>query len=151
MLKSGLSDFRVGRNFDIEFGCDLTRQEHVRELWKYVKQCKPRVIIMAPPCTAFGPWSHLNKIKARLAWLRSLRTGKHLARLCSELALHQLHHGYDFLAENPFPSGLWKVAKWPTILAHPKVHTAICSQCLTGLKDPESGLFYRKRTGFVAV
>ena len=49
---------RAGPNWDIAIGTDLSSPVEKDALWRYVRTCKPRTIIMASPCTAFGPLSH---------------------------------------------------------------------------------------------
>ena len=55
---------RTGQNFDLRTGSDLTKKSDVDKLWLYLAKYKPRVIVGAPPCTAFGQWAHINKIRA---------------------------------------------------------------------------------------
>jgi hypothetical protein len=56
-LRQGLSS---GGNYDLESNCDLSRKEDVEHLLRFIHSSCPRVIIMAPPCTAFGSWANYN-------------------------------------------------------------------------------------------
>ena len=49
---------KTGQNFDLVLGVDLSKSNEVAQLWEYVLTYKPKVVVMAPPCTAFGSWSH---------------------------------------------------------------------------------------------
>ena len=81
---------RAGRNFDLTTGVDLSQPAEVAAYWRYLRKSRPRVIVMAPPCTPFGPWAHFNKIMSPQGYQRSLKECLPLARLAGETALHQL-------------------------------------------------------------
>ena len=48
------------------------------------------LLIMAPPCKGFGPWSFLNEVIHPGAVERARQDGVPLARLCAEVAASQL-------------------------------------------------------------
>ena len=45
---------KVGINFDLEEGMDLSKEEDVERLLSYIDIHTPTVVVMGPPCTAFG-------------------------------------------------------------------------------------------------
>ena len=47
--------FRGGKNWDLTCGVDLSDPTDVRALWDYFEQ-GVWVVILQPPCTAFGAW-----------------------------------------------------------------------------------------------
>mgnify|MGYP000158354039 CR=1 FL=1 len=53
---------KAGRSFDLTTGVDLSQPAEVSAYWRYLRDSRPRVIVMAPPCTPFGPWAHFNKV-----------------------------------------------------------------------------------------
>ena len=59
---------KAGINFDLRTGIDLNKQSEIDKLWAYLTRHRPRVIVGAPPCTAFGSWAKLNKQRAPEAW-----------------------------------------------------------------------------------
>ena len=102
---------RAGRNFDLTTGIDLSVPDEVAAYWAYLRHCRPRVVVMAPPCTPFGPWAHFNSVMNPQAHQKSLRECRPLARLAGETALFQLSHEqpkHDFLNEQPDPSALYQ-------------------------------------------
>ncbi len=98
---------RTGPNWDIVCDLDLEKPEQIAALWQYIETHKPRVIIAGPPCTAFGPWSRLNKTKNPEAYARALKVGMLLASLVAEICEYQLQQHRHFLIENPWGSALW--------------------------------------------
>ena len=49
-----------GRNYDIRLGVDLRQPSVVRNLSNYLKQRRPAVAVMSPPCTCLKGWVGLN-------------------------------------------------------------------------------------------
>eukprot|EP00975_Prorocentrum_lima_P068854 12922930-Prorocentrum_lima.AAC.1 len=41
--------YKVGTNFDAVVGLDLTKPQHIQELWRCIRECKPVCGVMAPP------------------------------------------------------------------------------------------------------
>ena len=50
-----------GENFDLVTGFDLTTAKHQQDVLKYIGQFGSFAIVLGPPCTGFGHWSHLNR------------------------------------------------------------------------------------------
>ena len=139
----------TGLNFDLTADIDMANPENLQFLWQYIDKHRPFVVLMGPPCTAFGPWSHLNKVVAPQAWEQSLAVGLPLARLAARVATIQMAAGRHFLAENPWPSDLWKLPEWVVILKDSRVRVAYTDQCQFGLVD-KAGEPTMKPTAFVA-
>ena len=53
---------RRGGNFDLVTCYDLTKESDQAHIIKYITTHEPLVVVMGPPCTSFGAWSHLNRI-----------------------------------------------------------------------------------------
>lgn len=140
---------RGGRNFDLVSNYDLTSKAAVQALRNYVDEFQPRVIVMGPPCTAFGPWAHYNRVHAREAWKRSYDIGLPLAELAAQIATYQLQHKRHFICENPWSSEMWALSCWQKLLMDDRVCFVRCDQCELGLLSPE-GLAMHKPTCFVA-
>ena len=118
---------KAGINFDLRTGIDLNKQSEIDKLWAYLTRHRPRVIVGAPPCTAFGSWAKLNKQRAPEAWALSMAIGKPLANLLAYVALWQLDSDRDFIVENPQSSELWDLPLWQKILNHASVHSHLPS------------------------
>lgn len=47
---------RPDKNFDMSCGpLDLNNPEHEANLWRYLEEAQPKVVVMGPPRRAFGP------------------------------------------------------------------------------------------------
>ena len=138
-----------GRNLDLSTGVDLLNKTHVRALWDYVHIHSPRIVIAGPPCTSFGQWSHINRVKNPTGFQESRRIGVLLANLTAEVCQHQLSKGRHFFVENPQASELWLLPQWVKLRSQAGVCETILDQCRVGLCDPE-GHIVRKSTLLLA-
>ncbi len=92
---------------------------------------------MAPPCTSFGPWARLNKLRSPEKWAESNRIGRALAALCAQICSYQLAMKRHFLIENPLGSELWKLHYFDVLRRDQRICEAVLHQCQVGLVDPE--------------
>ena len=139
----------AGPNMDLTTGCDLSEPAQVAALFQYLKVHTPAVVVMAPPCTALGPWSSYNKVYHYDAWHASYKAALPLALLAAKVAQFQLDNGRHFIAENPWSSSLWQLPCWAKILRDSRVCTAYTEQCAFEIRDP-AGIHTKKPTAFVA-
>ena len=137
---------KVGKNFDLTCGIDLTDPKHVAALWKYIREVRPRFIIMAPPCTAFASWSHHNRTQYPEAWRKSRLMGMAIGKLCADVALWQIAHGGYYVIENPFGSELFTQSYMNTLRQSHSVHEVHFPQCALGLKSPEGDPILKRTT-----
>ena len=86
-----------------------------------IRTCNPRVIVMAPPCIAFGPASHLNEAMRPGPIERHSDWHAVWPNLASHIALFQIEVAGDSMCEQPSGSRLFtEVRPWPDIHAHPR-------------------------------
>ena len=140
---------KVGENFDLVTAVDLTQPSQASKLLAYVQAHRPGVIVMAPPCTAFGPWAHINQWRHRAAWLNALAIGKPLAELTCALAQLQLRCGNHFIIENPMTSRIWQLPCFQRLLHDSRCVNVVVDQCMVQLTDP-AGQPTKKPTVFLA-
>ena len=129
-----------GRNLDLTTGVDLLDPLQVTALWRYLRKHRPRIVVCGPPCTSFGAWSRINRLRNPIAFRESRRIGVLLANLAADVCEHQLNTGNHFLAENPLQSELWYLPKWKALRSHDSVSEVTLDQCTVGLCDPEGHL-----------
>ena len=146
-LCAKLYNLKSGRNFELQCGVDLLTEKGRREMWDYVNMTKPTIIIMAPPCCGFSPWSFLNEIIHPDAVAEARAQGIPLANLCVAVAKHQLDNNRHFVLEQPRQSTLFQIESWKKLM--PRIHEAVCDQCCFGLVS-SSGEMLKKPTRFVA-
>ena len=79
----------TGSQWDLVAGIDLLDPSHRQALWKYLFKAKPRVIVMAPPCTMFSGWQTLNESRCRdrTLWDKRMKQAHVLANLAADIAL----------------------------------------------------------------
>ena len=103
----------VMRPVDIVYGDDLRQENARQDLYHKIKKEKPKLVWLAPPCTAWCGFSRLNFSKQELR--RRRRKEKVFIELMDEIMLLQLAGGRDVIVENPLTSDLWRdpiMARW---------------------------------------
>ena len=100
--------FSTGENLDLRFGYDLNKPDQQEAVVEYIRRCKPLVLVMAPTCTPYGPWSNLNSIINPETYKASYRDASPHGRFCGRLAQIQIAEGRYYLVEQPHPSYLWE-------------------------------------------
>ena len=93
---------KVGANFDIITGVDLTDPRAQRMVVVYVSFTKPFIAIMSPICGPFGPLGGRNRVLHHDSWLRSCEIAVPLAEFCGVIAQIQMQANRHFLMEQPF-------------------------------------------------
>ena len=67
-----------------------------------------------------------------------------MIEFCVKVALYQISKGRYFIIENPQGSQLWNLACILRLAQESHVTWQLLNMCAFGLKDPTSGLHYRK-------
>ena len=67
-----------------------------------------------------------------------------MVEFCVKVALYQISKGRYFIIENPQGSQLWNLACLLRLAQELNVTWDLLNMCAFGLKDPESGLYYKK-------
>ena len=124
------------KNFDLTCGIDLTDKAEEEALFKHLSSQRVFCVVLGPPCTAFGPWVHVNKSQYGLTknMRRTLNTGTILANLAARVCEFQLSKGRHFIVENPKTSQMWSLPAWQRIISKPGVAVVDCDQCMFGLR-----------------
>jgi hypothetical protein len=148
--KYGLSR---GQAFDLKLGHDLTSNNMRQEVRRYVREMKPGLIVISPPCTLFSVLQNLNRQSqnpdANPEYLRRLIEAKVLLRFGIEIAFEVLKYGGSFVFEHPLTSRAWMDHLMQKLIQSPAVKMAVCDQCQFGLRAL-SGALHRKSTGFLS-
>ena len=143
----------AGPIVDLSYGCDLSSKTERSKWYNYVRDYKPRVIIMGPPCTHFGSFSNLN---CRFPWYeKGLAISTELANFAARVCILQLDNNRDFIAENPQASKIWQLPLWQQVFDHERTQWVDHDQCMSGLTIPDrhnegKPILCRKTTRFVA-
>ena len=93
---------KVGANFDIITGVDLTDPRAQRMVVVYVSFTKPFIAIMSPICGPFGPLGGRNRVLHHDSWLRSCEIAVPLAEFCGVIGQIQMQANRHFLMEQTF-------------------------------------------------
>ena len=91
---------------DIKFGHDLRDRSTQEQVLKEISQHKPGLIWMAPPCTLWCGFSHLNYNQQRLRRLR--KKEMELVHFVASVVCLQRKLGGLVVIENPANSDLWR-------------------------------------------
>ena len=110
---------------------DLSREEDVRELDKYVDEVEPTLLTGSPPCDQFSQPQNINKYRVS-ADKRREKMNKAVAHLHTACSFYrkQVEAGRFFLHEAP-----WSATSWKDPETFPNDRTRVQSeaQCVDGL------------------
>ena len=126
---------RCGKVVDIRTGMDLTKEEAIRSLYKYVKMACPLFILGGPPCSAFGALSKINSWKHPATYAQTLKTGMACARVMATISRMQAKAGRWFVVENPYQSELFKLPEMRKLKRDFNVGDVSFPQCAVGLTN----------------
>ena len=99
--------------WDLLHGQDLRQATRRAEVLRLIEEKRPRLVWLAPPCTNFCGFSHLNHSPQELRRLR--QRDRVFLELYDEVMLLQKMSGGHTILENPSRSALWQeplVRKW---------------------------------------
>lgn len=65
--------FEKWSNFELQSRVNFLTEKGRHDMWDYIKMTKPTVIVIAPLCPGFSPWSFLNEVihPDAVAWRRA--------------------------------------------------------------------------------
>ena len=126
--KFGLS---VGEAIDIATGWDLSKKRARRRCLKWIRQNKPQVIMISPPCTAFSRLQGLSKWSANKE--RTLWTGVQLLKFAAAVAKEQVREERHFLFEHPASATSWSRPEMRSLSRLAGVVEVVGDQCMFGL------------------
>ena len=95
----------------------------------------PKVIHMAPKCTAWCAWSTAKGSEQCEA---DRQSDLPMVRFCAQVALHQISRDKYFIIENPKDSAMWKVHCFRHLLSEAAVTWDNLNFCAWGMQDPVS-------------
>ena len=129
-------NLRAGTNVDWCQGYDVCNPRTRHEILQTIRLTRPKVIIMAPTCTAFSGWARLNQLKASHQHQRSLQNGIACSRFAAAVAEEQLRHHRHYVLENPAGSSLFTRPEWVMLRRRYQLHEVVFPQCAVGLVSP---------------
>ena len=142
-----------GRAFDLKLDCDLLKANKRNEVLQYVKDVRPGLVCIAPPCEMYSQLQNLSKNKRERVpallqkYLKRKSEGEQLLLFALQLCELCDNLGIKFLLEHPHAASSWKHRAMEQLLSKPNVVYTKADQCQYGLRG-ESGQPQRKRTGF---
>ena len=144
-FRAPLHGLRPSQPVDALFGWNLSFRDGRSWLWDFLANTPPLLTTLAPPCTVWSQWTHVN-YSHRPSELAALRDAAlPLVNLTASIALHQIKCDRFFLLENPKGSALWDVPSIGRLLQHPSVMFGTGHMCQYNCRGP-GGLLVRKST-----
>lgn len=134
------------------YGSDLRDPAERKKLVDFVRNQRPRLLLIEWPCKLWGKLTDTNfrspQEKRRLMKKRAQE--RIFLELTDELFQVQWSNGDDALAENPLASYAFKEAPIQRILRHPDVSVGVSHGCQFGLRSVQSGLLLKKPTLWIS-
>ena len=122
-----------GQSFDLVLGFYLTKESHQKEVIRHVIGHRPLVVVLGPPCTGLGHWSHFNRYIRPETLSKSGKVGESLAEFAARICWIQLRASRHFLAENPADSELFHLRCFEELWNIGNVVKRNIPQCALGL------------------
>jgi hypothetical protein len=131
----------VGPAIDLNTGYDLLTKAGQDQVWKILVDQKPRMVFVAPPCSA---WSRMQNINDQHMVQEKRKQLSPLVRLCADIAAYQNSQGNYYMIENPESSRIWEVSHFQTVIRSCGGNWDTADFCMFGMRDPVSKLPYKK-------
>jgi hypothetical protein len=96
---------------------------------------------MSPWCLPWCMWSNMVPEEKRL---QKRREAMPMVDFCIKVAMYQVSKERFFIIENPHGSAMWNLEGMLGLSSRRNVTWQLLHMCAWGLKDPESGLPYKK-------
>jgi len=139
----------VLRPRDLRFGDDLRDGGQQEAVLREIKEQRPKVVWIAPPCTYWCAFSRLNYTKQQRRRLRAKE--KPFLDLIDEVMLLQRQLGGHVVIENPSGSDLWNHSMLRRWAADDEVYSFNLDMCQFGLRSGlEGDKFLKKGTRLMA-
>ena len=127
---------------DLRYNHDLRKSRAQEEVIEEMWENKPRLVWMAPPCTAWCQFSHLNYTPQELRRKRAREQS--LVRFTHRVFELQCDLGGIVVVENPRTSALWRQAPLCHVVRRPEVCFADLDLCRYGMSSVVDGSPLRK-------
>ena len=132
---------------DLGNGWNFLKKEHRDQCRREIKEKKPRVLVVCPPCGPFSSLQNLNQNKGYAAERERKRVeGEVLLAFALEICELQRASGRVFVFEHPKRAGSWTCDSMERLRNQKHVHEVVLDQCCFRLVDPQNGKFYQKGT-----
>eukprot|EP00435_Cladocopium_sp_Y103_P066563 s466_g28.t2 len=139
---------------------DLLKKANRDHLERLIEEEDPFLLTLAPICGPWSSWQHVNMSKDEMTREKILQQRKDwypVMQWMAKIIRSRLAKGREVLAENPWPSMIWRLRCLEDLITEP-VYNAITDeplelvridQCMYGLMDEQSGLPNQKATGLL--
>ena len=121
----------AGEAIDLVTGWDLMKTRERKRCMQWIRQNRPQVVILSPPCTAFSRLQSFNKWSAKRE--REFWIGSQLLKFAAAVAREQYQDGRHFIFEHPKSASSWQHKDMQALAKLDGVFEVIGDQCMFGL------------------
>lgn len=134
-------------------GVDLLDNAVQKEILENLDIWKPKNILACPPCGPWGGWARFHLSHPGTPGYTTVMQRRHehrqVPRFTAEILEQQVLRGGRVFLEHPWGSDFLRMGPMKRVIQKHKLYTVRVDQCMTGLKDRESGIPIRKATAIV--
>ena len=142
--RAHLHGLRPGFALDLTTGWDFNLAKHRSEALRLVREHRPALVLLSPPCTPFSPMRRLTDFKRDPGLVgRELHEGERRVDFSVSIALIQINAGRGFLFEHPRGAKSWKMRSLEKLQAHPQVYTVYLDMCQFELQNSRGDRFLK--------
>ena len=113
---------KAGIAMDLRTGWDFMKNGDRKRAMQWIRQNKPLVVVLSPPCTEFSQIQNLNDWTPRRA--ERYNKAVQMLRFAMEVAKEQADNERYFIFENPARATSWGINKVMKIAERPDVGLA---------------------------
>ena len=125
----------AGKAYDLRNGWNFSKRTHRQGVLREIRELRPALLILSPPCTKFSLLQNLSKAKRDEAkFQEDLKEAKQHKSFCMELARLQMANGRGFLYEQPAGATSWQEDDVLELANHPDVEVIRCDLCQFSLR-----------------
>ena len=139
--EAAIHGMKQGTSFDLKTGWNLDEEKDRRRMWKTLKEERPDLLVLCPPCHAFSLLQELNFHKMGLEKsVQLVQAGLQHLRLAIAIARWQLRRGGYVVFEHPSGARSWSEDELRRLAEEEGMHQVECDMCAFGLAVTEEGL-----------
>ena len=143
--KIGLKDTRA---FDIKMGCDMRKPEAKRQALEFIKQRKPELACVSPPCRMYWVFQRLRKHRDA-QYTQDMKDAHDMLSFAMEVCEVQRQAGRKFFFEHPWEADSWNEESVKDLLKRVDVECVRLDQCCMGLRGVKTHLRHKKPIGIM--
>ena len=136
--RAKLHGLTPGGSLDLSTGWDFSKPSQQAKALRLVRELRPALVVLSPPCTAFSAMRRLSTFKRSPEVVAAeLEQAKIHVRFSVQIARIQMSAGRGFLFEHPATASSWHTTELASLKRENNVYEVKVDMCAFGLVTKE--------------